>query len=696
MKSAAKLAALGIGLGLAAAGCGTGTVVVALVSPTISQVSPQVVTAGTPSVTVTVQGQNFQSSSALTLNGSAMPTTVVNSTTLSAQISGSPLAQPAVAHLQVKNSDGAASNEVPLTVTNPSQTSTLAISTSGLPGAQSGTGYSAALSASGGTPGYTWSISSGTLPAGLTLSSGGAISGTPTASGTSTFAVTVSDSSSPAQTQTVTLSIVVLPATQAPATLTIGSGTLAAGQVGSAYNAALSAAGGTPSYTWSLASGSLPAGLSLSSAGVISGTPTASGTSTFNVTVKDSGSPAQSASGQVSISVASTSLAVHSVSLGAGVVGSSYSTTLTATGGTPGYTWSLASGSLPAGLTLSSSGIISGTPTGTGTATFTVTVADSGTPQQTASSQESLTISPSTLTITSTSLSSGKEGSSYSTTLTATGGTPGYTWSVASGSLPAGLTLSNAGVISGTPTGSGTATFTVAVMDSGLPAQTTTTQESIAIASSQLTITSTLLAQGTNGSAYSSSLAASGGAQAYTWTVSSGSLPAGLTLSSAGVISGTPTASGSASFTVTVTDSSSPMQTASAQESIIINAASSGSSSSGTVQLYLYPASPVAPAGSYQTITAIVNGVSDQTVTWTSDGGTIVGTNPCVANEPCTVALYSANPGTYTVTATSDANAAVMAMSTVTFTNSPTPVTDHPRFLMTSAMLPGLRAKATA
>jgi len=112
--------------------------------------------------------------------------------------------------------------------------------------------------------------------------------------------------------------------------------------------------------------------------------------------------------------------------------------------------------------------------------------------------------------------------------------------------------------------------------------------------------------------------------------------------------------------------------------------------------IYIYPAAPIAPRGSYQTVTAIVNGVNDKTVTWTASGGKLVGTNPCVANEPCTIALTTTTAGTYTLTATSNANEAVTATSTVTFTASPTPATTHPRLLVTAAMLPGLRAKATS
>jgi hypothetical protein len=112
--------------------------------------------------------------------------------------------------------------------------------------------------------------------------------------------------------------------------------------------------------------------------------------------------------------------------------------------------------------------------------------------------------------------------------------------------------------------------------------------------------------------------------------------------------------------------------------------------------LSLYPIAPVAPAGSYQSVTAVVTGAGDKTVTWTSDGGTIVGTNPCVVNEPCTVALHATAAGTYHLTATSNAAPSVSATSTITITGSPTPATTHPRLLVTAAMLPGLQAKATA
>ncbi len=190
-------------------------------------------------------------------------------------------------------------------LTNP--VSPLAITTTSLSGGTVGSAYSATLAATGGTTPYTWSISTGTLPAGLTLDPAtGAITGTPSASGTTDFTVTATDSSSPAMTANQALSIDVAPATVSPLAITTTS--LSGGTVGSAYSATPAATGGTTPYTWSISTGTLPAGLTLDPAtGAITGTPSASGTTDFTVTATDSSSPAMTANQALSIVVSSSS-----------------------------------------------------------------------------------------------------------------------------------------------------------------------------------------------------------------------------------------------------------------------------------------------------------------------------------------------------------------------------------------------------
>jgi len=227
-------------------------------------------------------------------------------------------------------------------------------------------------------------------------------------------------------------------------------------------------------------------------------------------------------------------------------------------------------------LTLSSSGVISGTPSGTATTafTFTVSVTDSETPTHaTRTATLSIAVTQPPLSIATTSLAPGSVGNPYSQTLQAIGGTPPYTWSIILGTLPTGLILNpGTGSITGTPTGTGSFTITVNVTDS---AHTTVTSQPLTIViDTALAITTTSLPGGSVGTAYSATLQATGGAEPYTWSVSSGSLPQGLSLKSNGVISGTPTAAGSPTFTVQVADSESPAVTRQATFSLTISAAS--------------------------------------------------------------------------------------------------------------------------
>jgi hypothetical protein len=175
-------------------------------------------------------------------------------------------------------------------------------------------------------------------------------------------------------------------------------------------------------------------------------------------------------------------LVITTASLPNGQIGVAYSQTLAATGGVTPYSWTLAGGSLPSGLSLSTGGVISGTPTTAGTASFTVQATDSQAPADTATKALSITI-PVDLSVTTASLPNGQVSVPYSQTLAATGGQTPYSWALASGTLPAGLSLSSGGVISGTPTTAATSSFTVRATDSQTPADTATKALSITITS---------------------------------------------------------------------------------------------------------------------------------------------------------------------------------------------------------------------
>ncbi|MGB6872797.1 MAG: putative Ig domain-containing protein [Dehalococcoidia bacterium] len=417
----------------------------------------------------------------------------------------------------------------------------LGITTTSLPEAKVGDVYSATLTATGGQPPYTWGATG--LPAGLTCSTAGVISGTPTASGDFTVTVTVTDSAGPPDTDSKGLALKVYPA------LEITTTALPSGTPGEPYSATLAATGGKPPLTWG-ATG-LPAGLSCSTAGVISGTTTATGDFSVTVTVTDSFSTPNTDEEVLSLRI--SYFEISTTSLPEAKVGDSYTVTLEASGGTPPYTWG-ATG-LPAGLTCSTAGVISGTPTASGDFTVAVTVTDSATPPDSESKDLALKVYPA-LEIITTSLPEAKVGDVYSATLTATGGKPGYTWGATG--LPAGLTCSTAGVISGTPTASGDFSVTVTVTDSFSTPNTDSKILALKVYP-PLEITTTSLPDAKVGDAYSATLTATGGKTPRTWVATG--LPAGLTCSTAGVISGTPTAFGDLSVTVTVTDSFSTPNT---------------------------------------------------------------------------------------------------------------------------------------
>jgi len=338
-----------------------------------------------------------------------------------------------------------------------------------LPSGILGTAYSTTLAGAGGISPYTWSITQGTLPAGLALSSTtGALTGTPAAAGSTSFTVKLTDSGSPALTTTAVFTIAI-----AYPTLSLTTTTLPSGTFGTAYSASLSASGGSGGgYTFAVTSGTglSAVGLSLSPTGAITGTPSAGESAgVFAVTVTDSAG--NTATGTVTLTIGYPTLTITTSSLSSGVVGVAYSATLNASGGSgTGYIWSVSSGatSLSAvGLSLSSAGVLSGASPVTGTATFTVKVTDSG--NNTATANLTVAINAS-LTVTTTTLPTATEGTAYTATLAATGGSgTGYTWTVTSGTglSAVGLSLSSSGTITGIPNAAETSTpVTIQVTDS--------------------------------------------------------------------------------------------------------------------------------------------------------------------------------------------------------------------------------------
>ena len=469
-------------------------------------------------------------------------------------VSGTPTAALAATSFTVTVKDGngaTAASSFALTV-NVAVSATQAVASATLTSGHAAAAFTP-VTGNGGTGGLSYSVAP-SLPAGLSLSSSnGTVSGTPVATANGSYVITVTDANGATASASFNLTVNgAITATQAVASATFTSGHPAA------LFTPVIGSGGTGSLSYSV-SPSLPAGLSLSTSnGAVSGTPNAAVTGSYIVTVTDVNGATASAAFNLTVNGAVTaSQSVASTTLTGGHAATPF-TPVTGSGGTGSLTYGV-SPSLPAGLAFNTAtGAVSGTPsTASGAASYTVTVTDTN--GATANATFALTVNgavAATQAIASQTLILGHALPAF-TPVTGSGGTGALSYTL-SPTLPAGLTFNTAtGAISGTATAtSGAITYTVSVTD--INGASASAAFSLTVALPTLTFTPSSLVNGVAGNAYAQVLSAAGGMAPYTYTVSGGTLPDGLSLdASSGKLSGTPKAAGSSNFTIKATDANS-------------------------------------------------------------------------------------------------------------------------------------------
>ncbi len=421
-----------------------------------------------------------------------------------------------------------------------------------LPSAAVNTPYSRVMTAFGGGTNYRWELlpdPDASLPAGLSFNTGGTLSGTPATPGTSNFTLRVTAATEDGdQTVAQRCSLTIDP----PRISITSACPLPQATVGQPYNRALQATGSGGPFTWSVDDpANLPIGISVASNGTVRGTPLAPGNYTF--VLRADGPPAQSAQPALrscSMVVAPSALQLTTAcNLPDATTGVPYAQQLLANGGSEPYRWSVA-GDLPPGLSFSSSGAIMGTPRSAGNSSFSASVIDGAGRQVTQSC--SLRVSNPTIGITTACpLPAGAVGTAYSQRLAASGGTGPYAWSLI-GALPAGLTLTGDGVLSGNPIAAGGSSFRLLATDS--LGNTVSGACSVVIAPPAYGTTACPLPNATVGVAYSRDLNVIGGTAPFVFSTTD-PLPRGLTLNSFGRVTGTPLQAGNFPFNVKIVDS---------------------------------------------------------------------------------------------------------------------------------------------
>ena len=557
---------------------------------------------------------------------------------------------------------------------------TVSISPPSLPNATVGSAYNQAITASGGIAPYSFNVvTPSSLPPGMTLSAAGVLSGTPTAGGTYAFQVSATDSSTGAGSPSTASANYTL--TVDSPTITLTPANVPDAQQGSAYSQAITASGGTATYSYQVTGGALPNGISLTPVGLLNGTSSVFGSFNFTVTATDSssgtgpytgsqayaltviqGAPIAeavstsvaynssanpvttsfSAAGGVADSLAISTAASHGVASVSGLnitytptsgyagtdsfeytgtnttgtsapatvtvtvqdpvisvtagdpltatVGAPYTHTFTFSGGASPWSGYLVS-NLPNGLSVTANTAdtvtVSGTPAQTGSFNLVVSATDSSTGNGPFPGSDgfTLTVAPPVLAISPADNASltATYNSAFSQTFSVSGGIGPFTYSQ-SGTLPPGVSLSG-DTLSGTPAASGTFNFSITATDTGAarPAAGATDAKSatgapfdvtgnytLTVAAPSISLSPASLPNGTVGVTYSQSLSAAGGVAPYGFTLSGGALPPGLSLSAAGLLSGMPSANGSFSFSVQASDNNG--ETGSASYTLVMGA----------------------------------------------------------------------------------------------------------------------------
>ena len=324
--------------------------------------------------------------------------------------------------------------------------------------------------------------------------------------------------------------------------------------VGLQYNFQLKGRAGCVPYTWTIASGSLPPGIQLTTDGNFTGIPTQPGSWGFFVDL--AGNVAGSCLAQHSqraftLNVIPKLTVTTPSPLASGVVGVLYSTQLTYEGG-GAITWSLTAGALPAGMTLSPTGLLAGTPTTVGATAFTVFIKDANTSRSDTKQLALEIFAPLAASVGSAPAS--EVGIAFKgITPAATGGKAPYVWSAVGGGLPSGLALDPAtGAITGTPAAAGSFALKLNVADT---LGSNATVDLPLVVAPKLTVTTLRLPVTKVGALYQATVRTRGGAAPIKWKVTAGKFPVGIRLDTkTGILSGKPRTAGIFPITVTVTD----------------------------------------------------------------------------------------------------------------------------------------------